>query len=350
MSQSYFSADFFTASDRFRTFVANTGGRLVTIPLDAKGRRGEPLAIQVASFGPANARRALVHCSGVHGLEGFAGSAIQLQLLDEFPAIPNDTTIVLTHILNPYGMACLRRVNENNVDLNRNFIFEDEYAGATVEYAKLNSFLNPNTPPKSDLFLVRAAALVVRYGMAALRQAVLVGQYEYPKGLFFGGKQLEQGPREYKALLAEWLSSSEEIVVIDVHTGLGKYAEDKLLVDDSQYETLHRFFGEYVTQSDPTQGPAYRIRGGLSSLFSHLKPKAQISFLTQEFGTYGPLKVLHALREENRWHHYGMGSLDHPTKTALKAVFCPDDESWRNAVLVRGREVVMQALALLVGK
>jgi len=179
---------------------------------------------------------------------------------------------------------------------------------------------------------------------------VVGGQYEYPKGLFFGGKQLEQGARGYKALLAQWLSSAEQIIVIDVHTGLGKYAQDTLLADDSQYEIMHRLFGERVARSDPKQGPAYHVRGGLGSLFPHLRPKAEIFFVTQEFGTYGPLKVLHALREENRWHHYGMGSLDHPAKRTLKAVFCPDDEKWRSAVLTRGREVVMQALAVRAGK
>ena len=106
-------------------------------------------------------------------------------------------------------------------------------------------------------------------------------------------------------------------------------------------------FGGRVTRLDPQQGPAYRIRGGLDSLIPHLKPNAEVFFLTQEFGTYGATKVLHALREENRWHHYGDRTLDHPAKRILKDTFCPPDESWRQSVLKRGRELLMQAMANL---
>jgi hypothetical protein len=343
----FFSADFFTARDRFRQTVAAKGGQLEVIPLDAKGPRGEELAIDVAMFGAAKAHRVLVHSSGLHGVEGFAGSAIQLQVLDDLPAIPKDTALILAHILNPYGMAWLRRANEHNVDLNRNFIWDGRYVGATSTYARLDSFLNPQSLPASDLFSIRAAMLILRHGVAALRQAVLGGQCDYPKGLFFGGKCLEQGPQRYESFLAKQLGSAERIVAIDVHTGLGQYAQDTLLVDDSHYETLRRMFGERVTRSDPHQGPGYRVQGGLSSLFPHLRPNAEVFFVTQEFGTYRATTMLHALREENRWHHYGNGTVDHPTKRILKDIFYPQDELWQAAVLKRGREVVNCGLAAL---
>ena len=76
-------------------------------------------------------------------------------------------------------------------------------------------------------------------------------------------------------------------------------------------------------------------------------PKAKVISLTQEFGTYGPTKVLHALREENRWHHYGAGTLDHPTKRILKETFYPQDETWQESVLNRGKELLKQGLSKL---
>jgi hypothetical protein len=77
--------------------------------------------------------------------------------------------------------------------------------------------------------------------------------------------------------------------------------------------------------------------------------KTEIFAVTQEFGTYGPMKVLHALREENRWHHYGSGALDHPTKRNLKETFYPEDEKWGASILQRGQELLTQALAHLSG-
>ena len=60
-------------------------------------------------------------------------------------------------------------------------------------------------------------------------------------------------------------------------------------------------------------------------------------------------KVVHALRQENRWHHYGDWNLSHPAKRALKEAFGPGDPSWRSKVLNRGEEVFRQSTALAFG-
>ena len=339
-----FLTDFFTARTAFREIVQRQNGVLDVLPLDVKGPRGEVLGIDVAWFGNQAPRRAVLHSSGLHGVEGFAGSAIQIQTLREFPDIPDDSALILVHILNPFGMSWLRRVNENNVDLNRNSLGRESYTGAPENYSKLDSFLNPPGPPSHDLFLLKAALLVLRHGMPSLRQAVAGGQYEFPKGLFFGGKKLEQGLEHYQEYLSRRLASAERIVAIDVHTGLGRFGEDSLLGDPRDLEKLRSIFGRQVTSSEPQHGPAYRVRGGLDSLISQAVPRAELLFVNQEFGTYSAVRNLHALREENRWHHYGGGTLDHPSKRALKEAFNPDDEKWREAVLKRGRAVLDKAL------
>lgn len=77
----------------------------------------------------------VVHTSGVHGVEGYAGSAIQISFLKYI--LPNILlrksypTFIIIHSINPYGMANYRRFNENNVDLNRN--------GLSGRFGKLRS-------------------------------------------------------------------------------------------------------------------------------------------------------------------------------------------------------------------
>ena len=347
LSGKFFSPDYFTARDRFREIAVSAGGGLETIPLDAKGPNAEALGIDIAWFGAANPRRVLLHSSGLHGVEGFAGSAIQFQLLNDVPTLPEDAALIVVHVLNPYGMAWLRRFNENNVDLNRNFLADRIYAGAPPTYGALNSFLNPQSPPASDLFILKAGWLILTEGMPALKQAVVGGQYEYPKGLFFGGKHFEQGPEKYKTFLTDRLSSAERIITIDVHTGLGKHGEDTLLVEEGDYDVLRSMFGERVAPSEPDRSVAYRIRGALDTMIPQAVPKAQVFSVTQEFGTYSATRVLHALREENRWHHYGAGTLDHPTKRILKETFYPQDETWQESVLNRGKELLKQGLSKL---
>ena len=62
--------------------------------------------------------------SGTHGVEGYCGSGIQIGFLKEglFAELPDDMSVVLLHAMNPYGFSNDRRVNEDNVDLNRNFL------------------------------------------------------------------------------------------------------------------------------------------------------------------------------------------------------------------------------------
>ena len=103
-------------------------------------------------------------------------------------------------------MAWLRRFNENNVDLNRNFLPPGvPYEGAPPGYDQLDSFLNPPTPPSWDFYYARAGWLVLRHGMSALKQAIARGQYEYPKGLFYGGDGLEEGPRKFQQFVKSQL-------------------------------------------------------------------------------------------------------------------------------------------------
>ncbi|HLH31955.1 MAG TPA: DUF2817 domain-containing protein, partial [Terriglobia bacterium] len=169
MAENFFSPDYFTARNRFRKLAEKAGGTLETIRISAKGPNGEDLTIDIVWFGASEPRRVVVHSSGLHGVEGFAGSAIQLQLLSDVPVLPADTAVFVVHILNPYGMSWLRRVNEHNVDLNRNFREPGTYRGAPDDYAKANWFINPATPPSHDLYFAKLALLVMRYGMTALK-------------------------------------------------------------------------------------------------------------------------------------------------------------------------------------
>jgi hypothetical protein len=342
----YFSPDYVTARNRFREAVRREAGRLEVLAIDGKGPQGENLSIDIAWFGAAAPNRALLLSSGLHGVEGFAGSAIQLQLLDRLPELPAGTAIVIAHILNPYGMSWLRRVNASNVDLNRNCLPDDKYGGAPPAYARLESFLNPQSPPASDFFALKAALLILRYGMSSLKQSVVGGQYQYPRGLFFGGRRLEQEIERYQEFVRTRLATAEQLIVIDVHTGIGKYGEASLLVDAKEHARLRPIFGERITALEPDQGPAYKVRGGLPSIFGVL-PNTETTFIGQEFGTYSPIRVLHALREENRWHHFGNGGLEQPTKQALKTTFCPADYTWRQSVLAQGHALVNHAFAVV---
>lgn len=136
--------------------------------------------------------------SGTHGVEGFCGSGCQVALLaDGFvEARPSGCAVVLLHALNPYGFAWLRRVNEDGVDLNRNFQDFSQPLPDSSAYEELHDAL----VPREWDGLVRAEAdralaeYVAKRDMRAYQAAVSTGQYTRPTGLFCGGASA-RGPR-----------------------------------------------------------------------------------------------------------------------------------------------------------
>lgn len=127
VSLSFFSDDYAAARSAFLSAATAADAELTSHVLPVIGRpgrepRGESLVTDVAWLGPRSAESVLMLVSGTHGIEGYAGSACQVSLLAT--GLPRDakTATLLVHALNPYGFARGRRVNEDNVDLNRNFV------------------------------------------------------------------------------------------------------------------------------------------------------------------------------------------------------------------------------------
>jgi hypothetical protein len=239
------------------------------------------------------AERVVLLSSGLHGVEGFAGSAIQLHVLSNLPPISKDGAIILVHVLNPYGMAWLRRTNECNVDLNRNFLRPGEsWSGVSDAYCRLDTLLNPSTPPTYDGFYFRAMLHVLRYGFRAQKQAVAIGQYEFPKGLFFGGRHLQPGPQLYTSWLTEHLSSVESILAIDIHTGFGKWCKESLFIEPERgataYTSLSAALQTKITSVSKDTSVGYAIRGGLASGLAYALSQSKVTCITLELARFLP--------------------------------------------------------------
>ncbi|MGV2340023.1 MAG UNVERIFIED_CONTAM: M14 family metallopeptidase [Planctomycetaceae bacterium] len=190
---SVFSPDHSSARRRFQQAAARLGWTLESYPVGLVGPDGNDLAFDVACTPGCDPEKVLVVSSGIHGVEGFFGSAVQIALLENWAArTPPSIKCVFLHGLNPFGFAWLRRFDENNADPNRNFLLPGEsFTGSPEGYAGLDDFLNPRYPPSRwEPFTLKALLLIGRHGMPALRQAVAAGQHDFPRGLFFGGASL----------------------------------------------------------------------------------------------------------------------------------------------------------------
>jgi hypothetical protein len=356
-----FSGDYATARGRFREAASALGWELLSYPVDERGPLGEGLTIDVAVRPSAGTDRALVISSGIHGVEGFVGSAVQLTLLREWAAQRNAlpaVRVLFLHGLNPFGFAWRRRFNEANVDLNRNLLLEGEpFQGSPEGYAELDKLLNPQRPPSRwEPVTLRFLVAIARYGMPALKQAVASGQYAFPQGLFYGGDR----PSRTSAVIAShfdgWLGTARQVVHLDFHTGLGAWARCKLLIDypltETQRKRLSRWFGpESFEETDPKK-TAFTVRGSFGRWCVSQNQGRDYLYAAAEFGTYKPTQVLGGLRAENQAHHWGRpeDATTARAKSQLAELFCPRSESWRTQVLEQSGRLVKQAIDGLVGQ
>ncbi len=350
---SAFSPDYITARKKFRAAALSIGFHHIVYPINQLSPTGEQLTIDVAFSNTSNPSRTIVISSGLHGVEGFLGSAIQLGFLEEYRNIASssDIKVVLVHALNPYGFAWLRRWNEDNIDLNRNFLLPEEvFEGSPKGYSKFNTFLNPNSPPsRFEAYIFKALRLILRYGMTSLRNTIPVGQYDFPKGLFFGGHTSSKTQEILSQNLPEWIGNASEVIHIDFHTGLGSSGTYKLLLEPSatpeSYSRLTRRFGAESIEPFSSEGVSYQIRGGLGTWCQSLLPKCRYDLLTAEFGTYSSIQVLKALRAENRSYWWGEQSKRYDwVKNQLVEMFAPKSQKWREKCFAQGLNICRQAV------
>lgn len=302
-------------------------------------------------LGSTAPQRLLLISSGVHGVEGFLGSSIQLGMMQRHASLlvkMQNCAVLLVHAINPFGYERLRRVDENNVDLNRNLLVGDAaYEGAHTHYRELDPFLNPKQWPRREFPVqMQAAWQIFKHGLPALKQAIAEGQYEFPYGLFYGGN----GPSATEGMLTQHLlpklRPAGEVLHLDIHTGLGKSGTFKLLLNHpllaAENETIQPLLGNHL--SVPEQGVSYHAHGDFNNWVRDHVPQA-CSFCF-EFGTYSPIRVLGALRAENAAYHWG--DRDAPefkvAKRRLKEMFCPQSKTWRETVLQQADELLKHVI------
>jgi len=349
----YFPCDF-AARNAFRACAAHT--ELNAHNIAAPGPNGEALSVDSAYLGSAIPSQLVVITSGIHGVEGYAGSALQQLWLAEFAGeLPPGTGVLIVHALNPYGFAHNRRVNEHNVDLNRNALIT--FPGpANAGYRSLNTWLNPTSPaPRLDDFTWRALRLLMRHGRATLVQAIAAGQYEFPQGLFYGGREREPSLTIFADLIAApRFANVQRVIHLDLHTGLGRYSHYQLLLEElpgtQEFEFLMRGFGAQAVKSDHASNATnYSAHGILPTLTRRAFLNAFTLAATIEFGTFGPATLLRILRAENRVYHYGAHYSGGAARIreALRDALAPHDPAWRKSVIAGGRQLFTQLQNIL---
>lgn len=315
-----------------------------------------PLYTDLVWLGPDDASRVLVLVSATHGVEGFAGSAVQadvLTRLHEGATLPPDVAVLLIHGLNPWGMAWLCRCDHEGIDINRNFIDFTQPVPRNPGYQELRPALMQKDPA------IRRQALdafLARHGRVAFDTVVSGGQFDDPLGPFFGGRRPSQARRLIEGVISRFALGQRQLAVIDIHTGLGPYGYGELICDHPPHSpgmrTARQWFGDTVTA--PLEGTSSSVpKNGLHDYAWHAVMDDHSCFVTLEFGTYDTDELFERIVADHVLHASGpVNWRDKHVQVAKQRMlrhFYPDDDQWRELVLLRARQVIRLALRGLTG-
>jgi len=344
-----FSPSYRDARAHFLATASACGAPVHSHALPLPGAQGEALAMDVAIHGPAHASRVLMTTSAVHGVEGFCGSAIQSGLL-QMLTLPPGVAVVHVHAVNPHGFSHVRRVNEDNVDLNRNFIDFGQPLPVNADYADVHTLLLPDHWPPPSEQSAALDALAQAWGDRRMQRAITSGQYQFPHGVWFGGLTPTWSHRTFRRVLQTHLGQARQIAWIDLHTGLGPHGHgERIFACTDTGETLQRarqWWGPDITSVDTGTSKSVPLSGPIQMAIYEECPHAQYTGICLEFGTLPLAQMILAMRADH-WlalHPEAPPAQQAAIRTGMREAFNPPSPDWQQQVWRQGLQAAQQAV------
>lgn len=332
-------------------------------------RAQQDLTVDLAYIS-ANNGNLLILQSGLHGAEGFAGSAVQARALERHipDLVEQGFDVVMIHAINPYGFANVRRVDECNVDLNRNFPNStDMYrSGRNLAYETLRA-LTERPEPVGNVVGEKAAIKLetvlaaLRYGPQAVAEGTHRGQYIDPTGFEYGGWSPAQQTTILRNEIQPLIQNHPgDVYFLDLHTGLGPINALTLISGAdwprARVERLSELAGRTAVQwkasGDASASGSIRAEGPCDSRFSTsgdvidfvpmLANDDRVTAITAEWGTIGnstfaelETNARQTLEHQAYFHGCDREEVCAQVRTDFAQLFNPSDAQFRRAVLTQ---------------
>lgn len=374
---SAFSNSYAQARVKFLEAAATAGLAITSFAHPLQGKDGEDLAMDVALDGSLDAKELLVVSSACHGVEGYCGSGVQVFALHDAEwrekVREAGVAVLYIHALNPHGFSHIRRVTNENVDLNRNFQdFSKPLPAATANpgYESLHNLLLPaQWPPTPENIALCADWMGENAikdsknpdeasGLRAFQQAVTKGQYSHANGLFYGGNAPTWSNLTLRKVLRQYAQKCERLAWIDLHTGLGPRGHGERIFackdDAAAYARASKWWGNAGNVSAET--PVTSIYNGTSTsaLLTGLMwmaayeeaPQAEYTAIAMEYGTVPVMGILNALRADH-WltnHPEASVELAKQIKQQLLDAFYVNADDWKGQIVSQARQSMFQAV------
>lgn len=350
----HFARDYSDARAKFLAAATHAGAALTPIQHPLRGPAGEKLFTDIAWWGPREAERVLVTISATHGVEGYCGSFCQTAWFakDLTRDLPKGVALLAIHAINPHGFAWTRRVTEDNVDLNRNFVDHTKPYPVNEGYEALHEAIAPAAWTDAARAAAKAQldAYAAKHGPMGLQAAISGGQYRHPDGVFFGGHAPTWSHRTLLGTFDRFLSRARHVAVIDYHTGLGPYGHGEIIgalpPHMPGFKRAQDWLGGEVTSPEMGSSSSPALHGTNQVAMAARVPHASFAGVALEYGVAPGEETVDALRADNWLHVHG--DLDTPQARAIKAemrrVFYADKDDWRGMIWDRSIDVTNRIL------
>lgn len=308
-TNSFFSDTYAEADDKFRFVCTKVAGELnlrtYTHPT-LNGKQGEALMSRVCLLGPEGAPSVLYSLTGVHGAEGFSGSAAMLKFMLEMNTagsvyqMPPNTRYVLHHMVEPWGASWGFKENEDNVDQlkNSNDLY-DPSAGwdrdnpifieviDALDIPHLDQYQHSDPPFAVPLQHFQQTA--AKYG-EAFGVALRKGQMQRQVGMSYWGKSRSWSSTVQRQVAADHLAGAAKIMILDLHTAVGEYGKWTLYAYDLHSEAV---FQEWIALAGVNKTMENLNLAGVSldpwpfyDYVEKIVPSSEVVRVVWEAGTY----------------------------------------------------------------
>ena len=359
----YFSENWYQATEKFQRATAPFGG-----PMWCVAQSGTQYDIPYISIGSGD--NVVVINSGVHGIEGYFGSAAQNMFLNDFvpylgEQILRKYRICVVHVINGWGMQHrMREVMDTTrgglVDLNRNFGVD---------------FAHPENLPKNPKYAIAHPVLLSvpdaigkknmihdfwrRHRHDGVWDAISYGQYYEPYGLFYGGAAPMIESQMAMSIYEKLCRGAKSVVSIGLHTGLGRYwrRERKttahLLVSHPSSHKNTQYFQRVfapavrvVPDENAAHGPT--LLGDMVDWIETRFAKHNVPVYTADFeigtGEYPIMSPIYKRMDmgDARYDLLHDGRINDTTWDNLTESWYPSDAGWRESALNNARILFRQ--------
>lgn len=262
-------------------------------------------------------KKRLVLSSGLHGIEGYVGHLMLEAFISEELPLLRQTEVVIYHPINPFGMAYYRRVNEENVDLNRNFS-TNNFSSTNKDYEKAIKFFRIKKyhhPFFANVrLMVDIMSILVSQGIQSFKKATLFGQHVMKEGIYFQSDHFQRSTQYMINEIAQIYDEVDDVVWIDLHTGYGPKQSMSIVNSTQEKMTSEQWIHAigYPRVTALNQADFYLIDGDMIEYLYVHKPSDKHLYATCfEFGTQGEtilsqMKSLKAMMFENASYHQPM--------------------------------------------